>query len=186
MKGVYTIVIASLCLLAAGRAQAQERIMPVYAFGFSASFNDSTVYFTDIQTIDSVIINTKTGFILERGIYANQLRDHIMYNCGEANPTCVFFYAVKMKSLAKKFRRMKQKYVQSNKFDVQYIRSDDFAFRQLDLSGYDLDKRAKERKKLKKQRKKDKQSAPQGPGNGPMGSPPGGAMGGPGGMGGRM
>ena len=168
-------------LLLAGGLKAEERIMPVYAFGFSASFNDSTVYFTDIQTIDSVAIDTKTGFILERGIYANQLRDFITFNCGEANPTSVFFYAVRLKDLAKKFRRMKQRYVQSNKFDVKYIAPDDFAFRQLDLSAYDFEKRAKEQKEKKKQRKQAQQQMPSG---GPQGPPPGG-MGGMGGKGGR-
>lgn len=183
MKRLLTIVVATLCLLAGNNASAKEAIVPVYAFGFSASFNDSTVYFTDIQTIDSVVIDTKTGFILERGIYANQLRDHITFNCGEANPTSVFFYAVKMKDLAKKFRRMKKLYVQSNKFDVKYIPSDDFTFRQLDLSAYDFEQRAKEQKERKKQSKKAKQQMS---GDRQPGPPPGGMGGGPGGgMGGR-
>ena len=34
----------------------------VYLYGFAASFNDSTVYFTDIQEVDSAVID-RSGFL---------------------------------------------------------------------------------------------------------------------------
>ena len=48
----------------------------LYAFGFSASFNDSIVYFTDIQEIDSAWINEKTKFLISRDNYSYQLKNY--------------------------------------------------------------------------------------------------------------
>ena len=47
----------------------------VYMFGFAASFNDSTVYFTNVQTVDSAWMDTKTKFLLGRDNYSYQLRN---------------------------------------------------------------------------------------------------------------
>ena len=38
----------------------------VYIFGFSASFQDSTIYMTDVQEITNVWIESKTKFLLGR------------------------------------------------------------------------------------------------------------------------
>ncbi len=46
----------------------------VYMFGFSASFNDSTVYFTDIQAVDAFIENNRAHFLVNREEYSYQLR----------------------------------------------------------------------------------------------------------------
>ena len=65
---LYKNVIAALTLLvvASSFVGVSAKIVCVpklYAFGFSASFNDSIVYFTDIQEIDSAWINDKTDFL---------------------------------------------------------------------------------------------------------------------------
>lgn len=169
----------------ANKAFAADKIVPgVYAFGMSASFNDSTVYITDIQWIDSVWIDSKTGFILERGSYSNQLR-YYLNSKGEEFPTCIFFYDRKMKKLGKKFRKIKEKYVLSNKFDIKYVDPEEFSFKAAVI--YNIDERKAKKEKSKKEKKKQQ------PGNGTMGPPsgggmggPGGGMGGPGGMGGGM
>ena len=56
---------------------ADNKCTKLYMYGFAASFNDSTVYFTDIQEMDSVWTNTKTGFLYSRDNYSYQLRDHL-------------------------------------------------------------------------------------------------------------
>ena len=40
----------------------------VYLYGFAASFNDSTVYFTDIQELDSAVVD-RGGFLYGRDSY---------------------------------------------------------------------------------------------------------------------
>ena len=63
--------------------QKQERL---YVYGVATSFNDSTVYITEIQQLDSAWVDTKTGFLYSRNNYSFQLRDHLKAN-GFAPPT---------------------------------------------------------------------------------------------------
>ena len=60
-----------LCSGFALQVSAKQKIEPRYLFGFAASFADSTVYFTDIQKVDSAWIDTKTKFLLAG--YANAM-----------------------------------------------------------------------------------------------------------------
>lgn len=170
------LLLLPLCLLVADRAMAEDKIeQQIYAFGFSASFNDSTVYFTDIQTIDSVWVDSKTGFILERGMYANQMRNYFTAQ-GQPNRTCVFFYDVKFKKIAKKFRKMKERYVAGNNFDIRYLKPEEFAFERNPIDGLEelLAQREKAKKEKKKKSKHDKPSGPPpGRGGAPGGMPPG-------------
>mgnify|MGYP006873686016 FL=1 len=51
----------------------------VYAFGVAASFNDTVVYFTDIQVLDSVKLD-KGGFLPKRDLYTYQLKNYLEYD----------------------------------------------------------------------------------------------------------
>lgn len=185
MKSINTLILLLFCLFAAGRLAAEEKIVPeVYCFGFSASFNDSTVYFTDIQKLENVWLDTKTGFILERGVYANQMRNYFN-GINQPDRTCVFFYAVTFKDLGKKFRKMKKKYVTGNKFDIKYLKPAEFSFEPAFV--YDIEEIKAQREQAEKEMKKKKNAGgkmgpPNGGGGGPGGGGPGGGMGGGGGM----
>ena len=45
----------------------------VYAFGISASFTDTVVYFTDIQILDSAKVSKKVS-LTHRELYSYQLK----------------------------------------------------------------------------------------------------------------
>ena len=66
---ILAALVATTTLYAAGKKTR------VYVYGFAASFNDSIVYFTDIQTLDSATIASKSGFLYGRDNYSYQLRD---------------------------------------------------------------------------------------------------------------
>ena len=51
-----------------------NKLTPTYMFGVVTSFNDSVVYFTEIQRLDSTWINTKNNFLYSREYYSFQLR----------------------------------------------------------------------------------------------------------------
>ncbi len=113
---------------------AKNKLMPkVYAFGFSASFNDSTVYFTDIQEVDSVWINAKNDFLLNRSEYSYQLRNYFDGN-GQPHRTCIIVYALKRKDIDKKYRKMKEKYTKKGNFDVRYLKEEDFRFKAVPMA----------------------------------------------------
>ena len=77
-----------MVVLGAGSAAAHPVSVPrLYVFGFAASFNDSTVYITEVQTVDSAWIESNGGFLYNRGEYANQLRTYLK-SIGKADETC--------------------------------------------------------------------------------------------------
>lgn len=109
-------------------------INKVYMYGFGASFNDSTVYFTDIQEVDSAWID-KQGFLYSRDNYSYQLRDYLVMQ-GMEHATCVTTWSKTRKELEKKLLYMKKKYSFANtkkksKFHylIKDITNTDFQFK---------------------------------------------------------
>ena len=51
----------------------------IHIFGFAASFNDTIVHFTNIQTIDSAWVDSKTNFLMGRQLYSTMLRDYLKF-----------------------------------------------------------------------------------------------------------
>ncbi len=109
-------------------ATAKNKMVPkVYAFGVSTSFNDSTVYITDIQDIDSAWIDSKTNFLKNREDYSYQMNSYFDA-LGQKHRTCVIFCEVKRAKLAKKFERIKKKYMGKDEFNVKNLTDKDFHF----------------------------------------------------------
>ena len=81
----------------------------VYVAGISASFTDSLVYFTDIQFLDSAIVDGK-GFLVGRSQYSVQLKDYLETKEGGKNRTCFMFYNLKKNKLQKELLKLKEKY----------------------------------------------------------------------------
>lgn len=124
------VAVALLALTVAGFTQlsAKNKCVPkLYAFGFAASFNDSTIHFTDIQVIDSAWINEKTKFLIDRENYSYQLRNY-MDEQGLPHRTCIICYALKEKDAQKKFNKMRNKYVKRGNVDIKMITKDEFHF----------------------------------------------------------
>lgn len=111
--------------------QAKNFVSPkAYLFGFSASFNDSIVYFTDIQEVDSVWFMKKKEMLVDRANYSSQLRNYCTDKLNQPRRTCVVMGNVKRKKLEKKYEKMKKMYLQNKKttYDVRFIKMEDFKF----------------------------------------------------------
>lgn len=140
---LYKNVIAALTLLvvASSFVGVSAKIVCVpklYAFGFSASFNDSIVYLTDIQEIDSAWINDKTDFLVSRDNYSYQLKNYFT-NIGQEHRTCVISFALKRKDIEKKYKKMKEKYVKAGKFSIKTLGKNDFQFTTIKPDDYELE-----------------------------------------------
>jgi len=130
-----TAITAILALVAAGFTPltAKNRCVPkLYAFGFAASFNDSTVHFTDIQEMDSVWINDKNKFLIDREDYSYQLRNY-MESRGLPHRTCVISYALTLKDAQKKYSKMRDRYVKRGGVDIKMIPNEEFKFTAIKL-----------------------------------------------------
>ena len=103
-----------LALIAGINAGAKSKAEKAYLFGMAASFNDSTVYFTEIQPLDTVWLAEKTHFLMGRNEYAAQLREHLAAQ-GENNRTCIVCFDTNLKRLTGKYAKLKAKYTDAFK-----------------------------------------------------------------------
>lgn len=122
-KLILTLVVA----LTALTASAVNKPEKVYMYGFAASFNDSTVYFTSLQEIDSVYIDSKTKFLYSRDNYSYQLRDYLSAH-GAENYTCTTVFALNRKAAEKKYAKLRKRYTQGGKYTVKNLSKTDFFF----------------------------------------------------------
>ncbi len=101
----------------------------IYMFGFAASFNDSTVYLTDIQTVNAYLVNNRTKFLANREDYSYQLRNYLQSNGLEAYPTCITMFAENEKDATKKYLKLKEHYEKSKKnYSIKSLKDSQFKY----------------------------------------------------------
>ena len=105
----------------------KDHSKPVYAFGISASFTDTVVYFTDIQIIDSAKVS-KEGFLAHRELYSYQLKNYLEDNRLQQNSTCMIYFSENRKKLEKEATKILNKYKKNYRMTVSRIDSDKFHF----------------------------------------------------------
>lgn len=127
------IVVLCLMMVGLGTASAKkQQVEKMYMFGMAAAFTDTIVHFTNIQTVDSVWIESKNNFLQDRDVYSYQLRNYLRDKQQSPNRTCIVFYSTKREKLEKKYQKMKRLYGKDKHgvehFDVRYIMDTDFKF----------------------------------------------------------
>lgn len=142
MKSYKNLIMAVAVMIICGwtiNASAKLKCVPkLYAFGFAASFNDSTVYFTDIQEIDSAWINDKNDFLVSRDNYSYQLKNYFT-SLGLEHRTCVISFALKRKDIEKKYQKMKNKYVKAGNYDIKSVSTNNFHFTAIKPDNYEIE-----------------------------------------------
>lgn len=136
-----TIKYLLMALLLAGimpqEAEAKRMKAPkMYMFGFSASFQDSIVYMTDVQEVEGAWYDTKTEFLLGRQHYSYQLKDYLANDRQQPNRVCMVMFALTRKEAEKKFIKLRKEYTVKarGKYDVRYLTTSEFKFQAVDMS----------------------------------------------------
>ena len=99
----------------------------VYMYGMSVNLNDSTVYLTDVQYLDDIIINTD-GSLQNYAGYSMQLKVYLEGTLGNVNQTCAVVYSHKKKKLEKRFIKTKKKFLANKDQVLRQIGTDTFTF----------------------------------------------------------
>lgn len=99
----------------------------VYMYGVAINFNDSTVYLTDVQYLDDIIIRPD-GSLLNYAGYSMQLKVYLEGTLNEANQTCAVIYSDKKKQLEKRYIKMRKRYQDNKDKVVKRIGTDAFTF----------------------------------------------------------
>ena len=128
MKLLKYILPLALCgCLSPSAVQAKAKQVPAYMFGYAVSMIDSTAYLTDIQRLDTVILENKTSFLRDRQLYSAQLNAYLEDKLLLSNMTCVVFYNQKRKKL-EKVRQRVNKTQQAMGMKIKPVATDDFSF----------------------------------------------------------
>lgn len=152
MNKIKYIILFLLMAVSMGAAAKKTQVPHVYMFGFSASFQDSVVYVTDIQDLQGAWMDTKTKFLLGRDNYSYQLSNYLTEQ-GQPNRVCLVFFSTHKNKAEKKYLKMKKKYTAPPKktkkdkkkqksqqqvdtcpYDLRYISTTDFQFTPVDMS----------------------------------------------------
>lgn len=99
----------------------------VYAYGVSASFTDTVVYFTNIQVLDSVKLG-KNGFLPQKTQYSYQLKNYLEYKKRETNRTCMVYFSGNLKKLEKERNKLLAKYKKNKAVRLEQLTPEEFVF----------------------------------------------------------
>lgn len=163
--------LTALFVLSYSSTQAKNVVeQKAYMFGFSASFNDSIIYFTNIQEVDSVWFTQKKSMLAGRREYSSQLRDYCKSMLNQPQRTCIVIGDKQLKKVEKKYEKMKKMYTQNKKtsYDVRFISEEEFKFVSVDMNDNQetapppqkKDKAPKDKKGEKKGRRDGKMPPP--------------------------
>lgn len=128
MKYVRILCAVALVFALCSAFTMKDKEKAVYAFGVAASFNDSIVYYTDIQVLDSVELD-KNGFLPKRDLYTYQLKNYLEYNLKKPDYTCMIYFSENKKKLEKESAKVKGKYKKNKSIVLMPIDSDAFRFK---------------------------------------------------------
>lgn len=104
------IALAAMALIGSTLATyAKNEPKTAYIFGFASSFNDSTVYITSVQQLDSAYIQGKGKFLVSRENYSYQFRDYLE-QLGAGYRTCSVFFDTDQKKAEKKWNKLYNRY----------------------------------------------------------------------------
>lgn len=120
--------LAALLFMAAFSVKANEKTAgKMYVFGVATSFNDSTAYFTSIQELDSAVMVGKTGLIANKQDYSYQLKNYLNGQ-GLSHRTCVTYNDSKLKSIEKKYAKLRQRLTKRGSYIIKDIDAGGFRY----------------------------------------------------------
>lgn len=125
------IFAVSMVMGVAAKKSKDKNKYGVYMAGVSASFTDSLVYFTDVQYLDSAVVDNK-GFLVGRSQYSVQLKDYLETKEGVKNRTCFMFFNVKKNKLQKELLKLKEKYGKGNTLVLKSV-NPEFKFEKAEM-----------------------------------------------------
>lgn len=128
MKYVRVLLAVALVFMFSSAFTHKEKEKTVYAFGVAASFNDSTVYYTEVQVLDSVQLD-KNGFLPKRDLYTYQLKNYLEYELKKPDYTCMIYFSENKTKLEKEASKVKGKYKKSKGLVLQVVELGAFSFK---------------------------------------------------------
>lgn len=122
------VLLSSFAAPKKDKKEKEPEVVRVYMYGVSIDFNDSLVYMTDVQSLDSMIINGD-GSLQNYSSYSLQLKVFLEGTLAENNQTCAVIYSDNKKKLDKLYAKMRKKYMADKGKVLKQIAKEEFVFR---------------------------------------------------------
>ena len=100
---------------------------PVYMIGVGISLVDSMVFITDMMQVDSVTLEKKTNFLMDRQLYSFQLQRYLEQNYKGGPYVPSVFFGTKRKKMERQYLSLHKRYV--NRKDLRMVLVDQGQFR---------------------------------------------------------
>jgi len=110
----------------------------VYMFGVGTNFNDSVVYVTEIIPVSYMKLEKKTKFLPYRAEFSIQLKQYLEGTLGLTNETTCMFFDDNRKKLAKRFYKLKKRYLDLGVTDLNVIDRAKFEFKKPEIDNVAL------------------------------------------------
>lgn len=101
----------------------------VYVFGVSQALTDTVVFITTINRVDSLDLERKTKFLPFRSELSLQLKQYMEGQMGLRHQTTCVFYSASRKKLAKKFYKIKKRYLDDKNKRLVMLDDQRFVFK---------------------------------------------------------
>ena len=125
MKKIYILFFALFA--AASLLSAKNDKDVAYLFGVSFSHSDSIVYFTEIQPLEGVKLQSRSRILPDRQHYAYELKDYMNFKEDMPGRTSVILFSEKKSTLQKREAKIKKRLVEKEGKTVRYL-GDKFKF----------------------------------------------------------
>ena len=168
MKVLKIALALAIAAISSFTAHAKNDPTTAYMFGFASSFNDSTVYMTSVQRVDSVYLTHKKLFLDNRENYSLQLKEYLE-SIGAPKRTCIVIFDRNFKKAEKKWTKLHDRYTKQAKakrlkndekpkdlptpWQMKNIDESKFMFKAIEPSDMEDPKTKAERKAEKKEAK---------------------------------
>ena len=106
----------------------KKKTTTIYMFGVGAAFGDSVVYITDVNRVDSVVYEKKTGYLKDRADYSMQLKEYLEKKLGLERRTCAVFYSDSKAKADKKYQKLYKTYNNGGTSSVIKLGTDEFRY----------------------------------------------------------
>lgn len=143
------ICLGLFCMTAVGPAQAKKHRVqqkPVYMVGVCMSLTDSAIFITDMHCVDSVTIENKTHFLMDRQLYSLQLKRYMESHFKGGPYIPAVYSSPKRKKMERRYLSLHKRYVQSKAMHMFLIDQSQFRFKGEKYIGQDEEKESKKKK----------------------------------------
>ncbi|MBR1498048.1 MAG: hypothetical protein IJ615_00205 [Bacteroidaceae bacterium] len=146
-----------LCTAFAQTAQAKKyrvRQQKTYMMGTAISFTDSVIYITDMQVVDSVTIQRKTHFLMDRQAYSLQLQRYLEAQKKGSHFTTAVCFGQKKKNMERRYLAIYKRYSKRNDLHISLVDQSQFRFHAEEYTEPETVETEQKALKTKKKKKK--------------------------------